>query len=796
MTISEIQALCIEGSITYYKYLEKEKKGRSEIRVYSIEIIDKQACILKLKISGKIFEIDSIYFYLVRANEEYDSKSVRIVEYDYETNTLLIQPTEKYQALFLSIVKDDLKIISDLKFLVKRVGVWYRLNGDKIQIPVRHSSEKENLKDIQYFPDKLPTEQQKNAIQNIFSNPFSYVWGAPGTGKTQFVLAYSIIHYIRANKKVAIYASTNTAIEQVLHGVLAMTQQAGIDNKQILRLGTPTKKFAEKYPDVCEIAGIAKKILEVNNQILIINKILEKESIKKALGIVETSLSYFDDLIKLDEEKSILISNIKNQERELKSLENSFDLNQSRINFLNTEISKIEKSIKSFFHSTKKIFLKSNSSQENQLFEKQNENKIKTKENQSLIVKIKDFQNRISSSKSVYFDNTRSVEIIKQIQSDLSFNPKIQEIVVSLNLDNFQQIFNNLEIYVKETKEEINVKDALAKEYLKYSHDELVSKLQRFEIERENLILKSTEERLKSVNVIAATLDCYIGRFVESELNVEHIFLDEASYANSIKALTLLKGNIPVTFLGDHMQLPPVCELNDSKLMDKENQEVFVWSQSAIYIEDLFLKTKMESLENYLRNENYNSQLLIKSDLKETHRFGANLAKVLNHFVYRNGFVSYQKKGETQIYYINVPFFYPQPKDPKTGKGLRLNNGEVEEIKKFIKANKLVDFAILTPYKRQVEALEDMLPEERNEHKIMSVHRSQGKEWDDVLLSVVDTSDKWFTNTLNKQSRGLQLINTAVSRAKKRLFVFCNKDYWIKQDGQLIRGLIEVGNKY
>ena len=74
---------------------------------------------------------------------------------------------------------------------------------------------------------------------------------------------------------------------------------------------------------------------------------------------------------------------------------------------------------------------------------------------------------------------------------------------------------------------------------------------------------------------------------------------------------------------------------------------------------------------------------------------------------------------------------------------------------------------------------------------LATVHGSQGREWKTVILSVVDTSDKFFTDTRNPRSNGLNLINTAVSRAREELIIVCDYHYWIRQKGQLICKLLE-----
>ena len=106
------------------------------------------------------------------------------------------------------------------------------------------------------------------------------------------------------------------------------------------------------------------------------------------------------------------------------------------------------------------------------------------------------------------------------------------------------------------------------------------------------------------------------------------------------------------------------------------------------------------------------------------------------------------------------------------------------------------DFAILTPYRNQLMLLGRHLPRARRNQQILTVHGSQGREWHTVILSLVDTYDKWFTDSQNELSKGLNLINTAVSRAKKRLIIVGDLHFWSRQQGQLLQGLVKVGTDF
>ena len=76
------------------------------------------------------------------------------------------------------------------------------------------------------FPKNLtPSKEQDLAMKTILESKLTYVWGAPGTDKTQFVLATAIMAYLRKGKRVAVFAPTNNSLEQVLRGLLKIIEK-------------------------------------------------------------------------------------------------------------------------------------------------------------------------------------------------------------------------------------------------------------------------------------------------------------------------------------------------------------------------------------------------------------------------------------------------------------------------------------------------------------------------------------------------------------------------------------------
>ena len=788
MTKEEIRKICIDGSQTYYDHLDKNNKGVHIINIRSIEKV--KADKLKLKITSKIFDEETLVFKYLATDEEWTIESVKIQVYDRDTNTLVVKPVPTVYQKMITANVNDWQIISDLKFLIERVKNWYVLNGKNLELPKKSSNLNPPKKDI-YFEGNVPSNEQVDALELIFTEPLSYIWGAPGTGKTQFVLSYAILHYLANKKKVAIMAPTNHALEQIFRGVIKMTDLAGINREQILRLGGPSKKFADDYPEVCEIIGLENQLKQLDAQISIIANILGIDKYSEEEKLLEKALIEIEEI-----------------ERHIQQKEKTDELNREA-----TEL-KEEKEIEA-----RKIELKLNSIRNEQIKVRKRRDSFLTK----IIGRRKNFTEQIDSLISEEAINEINLKKLKRDQ--VQIEGKISEVVaygrdilkvINEKKKNLDALLNDCEIdkwellsktpnYSKVTeviREKISVieenrpvYETLASEYHHMSRESLRLKYEALKAERERLANYSTEERLKNVSIVGATLDTYLFRFKEEKLKADHVFLDEAGYSNIIKALTLFNQNLPITFLGDHMQLPPVCEISKRDIQNDENfRPVMVWDQSAIYLEDLFVQDNFNNIVgNYLNGRNAPFKNLKKTNLTGTFRFGRSLANVLKQYVYKEGFHS-QLKTETSIVIYNV-----KNAAHNRGRG-RLNVAEANAIANMVKNTFTPEdsVAVLAPYTAQVRAIGNELPSYQQNNKVLTVHKSQGQEWDTVIYSVCDIGNgrkPWFTDSENPMSSGLNNINTAISRAKKQLIIVCDEDEWVHFNGQLITGILQAATQ-
>ncbi len=200
--------------------------------------------------------------------------------------------------------------------MIKRLENWYVQYGGRIGLPkVPASVDYQSIK-----TKNTPSSDQQAAIQGILSEPFTYVWGAPGTGKTQCVLTHSVLSYVAQKKQVLLTAPTNNAVEQMLNGVLPVMREAGFNiDKLVVRCGVPSSQFAAAYPGVCQTKAFSREFEALNKRIFEYNGIIKEcdEKLKKFVDYhsFESDFSKFSKFKSESSEMFDSLENIAKKER-------------------------------------------------------------------------------------------------------------------------------------------------------------------------------------------------------------------------------------------------------------------------------------------------------------------------------------------------------------------------------------------------------------------------------------------------------------------------------------------------
>ncbi len=790
----------IYASELYYNYLTKNKGALVH---YSVSKITKNSVYYFLQLKQSVRSVDD--FQLKINSNIFSQEQFSIIEYNNKDKLIKIAADKKVENYLLKAKAREVEFIVDLRFLVINVKKFYEQYGNLISIP------KNNIK-VRYIenhsiPEK-PSEEQSAAIIGALSNPLSYIWGAPGTGKTKFVLARCVISHLQSNTnaKILITAPTNTAVEQTLFGVLPILASCGINLDEVFRMGTPSTEFMLKYPNCCEFGNIDKKVKKIEEKLNYIEKITKKTS--ELISLFPKYKKTLDFRIQLDvcKEKvrhfftAMKAENARFNEFQTETIVNSgkitlaksvlIELSKEK-SMIQNNIEKVNKSVNKYNHGIiKKIFKK-----KLKYFEVNLKNSIEKIENINLEIKKQESDINYYSLENINISEKKAIcetnfkKLIYKSTEITSFCNKLKNIILHMDFDNIDISINLFNNEIKNISSTINEQMSLYEKISNIDEEELLKQLSILNKQKENLIkekrnalLHTPSARITKCRVLAATVDSCISRVnPNSDFKPTHIFLDEAGYCSLIKGVTLLTYNCPLTLLGDHMQLPPVCVMNDDEFRG-DNSPVSLYAQSALYLEE-YNTDVLQITDNYLNHCNPKFEKMVSFNLNHTFRFGEKLASILSKNVYTESFHG-TTKNNTQIYYIDAPKI--DPSKP------RYSSTEIEKIKQYVKNNPNENIGIISPYKFQTKELNKAL---HNRFDILTVHASQSREWDTVIFSVVDSTNKWFTNSNSNVSNGLKIINTAVSRVKKKLIIVCDVKYWMNQKKQLIGQILQIGEE-
>lgn len=922
MEIIDYARAAYKSADKYLKYARENKQSREIINISSIEKLGNNK--FRLYTTKKAPYMDSVEIVIMSGTSalEYEPWELKIVDFS-ETKgyiTIIAASLRCMQAI-VAAKPSDITLVSDLTFLIENVKNWYIKYHDDIAYPC--------LPNIQVNEKLFPTsisDEQKQAVFTALESAVSYVWGAPGTGKTQIVLANSVLQHIKIHDCVLLVAPTNNALEQSLRGLIKVLNNNKISLKKIIRFGRATSEFVTKYPEICESGYYDTLISDMKRDLAELQNMLEKQnlfdrimsayqSFKQMSGYYVQNKQELDKLLQeissAENHKNQIQTKITNQDELIKSTERDLELllekekSQQRYLLVSSSYKEYDQIIRQCNRSIDKIRSELNKAEQAYYNAVQNESSLRTElekerseldailsERYALSGKIKclfskkvkaKFANDICAHQeninAIKAKNEDAIIILNQWKEALSeLNARAKEAKAAR--DNHPRIIEISRTVFENTLSYNELCEALADELKKFkrfvvdnnisqkiekkrkllsdsqneriileqsSHgldDEIVSlnaqalnlrgSISRFETEIKNLFndtfgftlpydeiidqfekavsefsdfqridnleskvahkkqeLEKVVLELKNITdqkqVIACTIDYAIRHFEEiRQIVISHVFVDEAAYCPLIKAAVVFSFNVPVTLLGDHMQLPPICEMDRVGILSNgEYNLIFLWDMSAIYFPAIFNDTvTIETMfEDYASGSiELPQDSMAITFLTHTYRFSDKLAAVLDKYVYKQGFRGEANK-KINITVVNVPRTSSETKPYES-------IAEAQAIKKYIEKYAPEDYAILVPYKNQRSNVERAI--KLPPGKIMTIHGSQGREWDTVIIGVTDGRRKWFMNSNNKKSNGLLIVNTAVSRARKHIVLVLDYDCWEDSTNQLISEIANI----
>lgn len=274
--------------------------------------------------------------------------------------------------------------------------------------------------------------------------------------------------------------------------------------------------------------------------------------------------------------------------------------------------------------------------------------------------------------------------------------------------------------------------------------------------------------------------------------NIDHIFVDEAAYCSLPHGLIIYTMSKQLTMLGDHKQLGPVFDYNLT--IEDGNSDICVFDHSMLYVNNILNSRKEEFVSQYFKMRKQNGYPIIKGSriqpLLTSYRYGSTLAGALDSLIYERIGLKGASGIGTLIKWL--------PSTYKGGDKKRTNISEANKALAFAQTiEKHKTIAIITPYVNQALLIKDCYFSQKSRRYIdfiNTIHKAQGKEFDVVIVSVVDKCPQTGYYTNSNDANALTCINTAVSRAKKELVIIADNT-WQYQEGQLISELIKIATK-
>lgn len=770
----DIQHFFVAATCRYLNDLRNRQKGRI---VLSIENIQKKNDLLYLYIRETVTHPESLK---IEIHGEEIPPDYRFVLYDDYLHALVLSASAHIATLLLTTDVKAIRLVSDLYFLLERLQAWYEQNGSLLSFPPSGS----NFPPVAASSIQL-SEDQRQAVHTALSSPISYIWGAPGTGKTKAVLATCVLSYIANGLPILLTAPTNNAVDQMLRGVLEVLTASGINIDCVKRLGTPTQSFAREWPQVCQI-GILDRLREKGIQLKNAQEnLLIQQRHYARLHALQDDLSKLEQLFKHTFQTELILSL---QQFQLSQISSAYDHTCEQLQSISFQIHWYMHA----FHQAKRTFRRpfrhvTRRRSFPAFFHPSEKLQTLVRNRSALFAHLP----MLSSLQDNAFLQQRFLHVAYEVcAANLqAFLHYISE-TYSLPLSGLTalEMYTSFSNYVASVQQEIMHAlgpDVPSFQALQAELQYVTSQLERIRAEYKRLSSYNYDDQnSQQVLVRAATIDTLL-QSVQPDEQICHVFLDEAGYCSLARGATLLAWNAPVTLLGDHMQLPPVYELS-IHFQDKTTYAYIPFAQSILYLESLFVQDSATFFQNYFMDTPPVFSTIQVSALKYTYRYGISLAQALDTFVYHFA-LSSKASHETEIYTISV----------HSNSLNRASLPEANAIMQWCQSHPNEHAGILTPYRNQVKTLRNVLKQTNHRDEVYTIHRSQGREWDTVLLSVVDGAQYHFMmDSSIPKAHAQQSINTAVSRARKCLILVCDTEFWLHQPTQFLAALLRVAQPF
>jgi superfamily I DNA and/or RNA helicase len=336
-----------------------------------------------------------------------------------------------------------------------------------------------------------------------------------------------------------------------------------------------------------------------------------------------------------------------------------------------------------------------------------------------------------------------------------------QKVIENLNIEFYEMTINELETNINYTEQALNNYDSakISKEHTNISmilfKNYLANKYSKSFREQftYNDFYRKTDEFLAEYPVILSTTHS-----LRTSTNPNHVYdyliIDEASQVDIVTGALAISCAKNIIIVGDDKQLPNVVSLEEKR----ETDSIF----AEFNLDEKYKYSKHSFLSSIIEVFNTAPRVL----LKEHYRCHPKIIGFCNKNFYNNQLIILNDNQDE-----NPVFVYKTVEGNHSRK--HYNQRQIDVITEEILKSQYIDInkdniGIITPYNNQKDELNKIINQKNIE--IDTVHKFQGREKDVIIISTVDDDNNDFSENAN-------LLNVAVSRAVKKLFVVVPASY-------------------
>ena len=577
-------------------------------------------------------------------------------------------------------------------------------------------------------------QYQRQALGFIDRNSISYIWGPPGTGKTQ-TIASIIESLIDNDLNVLLLSHTNIATDEALLKVsrqLSDRNNANLEDGRIIRVGKiQHNQLLEEFGSQVKVEDIAdRRTLAIDKRI---------EGCREAIASADGEIQKLDSIRNLFVEQSQILD-------QSQTLQGVITERRSWLKDASQQLVDLKSQVE------------------------MNRQQIAQTENQTGWSRLAGVR-RLRKLQQSMDELEGKIQSLEQESSRLR-----QELDASQKSE--EQIQTRLGVLVKQTEGwDLDQAENKLKELragIKYQKQLIVA------AEKEKA--RTSDSIINDAQLIATTLtNSHLNKKIISR-DYDCVIVDEASMA-PLPAVWYAAGLAQkrVVIVGDFCQLPPI--INYKSNGNKEDDGlVKKWLETNIF--------QVSGIEDSISGQGASlPQNLVV--LREQHRMPKEIADLVNHIMYgrfRNGQFALISSGqqETQNHKLlsgqKLGVIDTSAYQPVSG---RSGTGSPYCIFNALLITALIDHAIkrgyksigaLTAYRAQANLIQTMIKDrglDKNEEvkiEANTIHKFQGGERDLIILDI--TVD--YGGSMYERENADKLINVALSRTRQECLIIGN----------------------